>query len=172
MRRIIVVLLFFTLTLWGCGDFKTSSKTALIDDVSQYSNISDTELKNKLGEPDSTEDWTNKTDKGNFQVTTISYTIDTKYYEFIIADGKVVRATIYSGDYWAGDGNVFEYSGNVNDIFDMFGIVPDDSARKKDIGSAYILKPVNNIISEVSIQNIDDGTFGMIKVTYNSRYFD
>ena len=149
-----------------------TKKTQTIDDVTQYSNISVKELKELMGEPVLKDNWTNKTSKGNFKFTTFEYDKDTRHYEFIIYKKKVVRVTIYSGDYWTNDGNKFQYDGNVNSIFDMFNVVPDETARKKDTGFAYVLTPVNDKIAKFHIQNIKKQTFGLVKVTYNLNYFD
>ena len=169
MKKFLICVAFI-FVLSGCSN--VTKDTDVVDDVTQYSNISVEQLKEIMGEPVSRDNWTNKTSKGNFKVTTWEYDKDTMQYEFIIADKKVVRATINSGDYWNGDGNRFEYDGHINTVFEMFNVVPDKSARKKDTASAYILRPANNIISEFNIQDINNNTFGMVKVTYNNGYFD
>ena len=81
------------------------------------------ELKNIMGEPVSVENWTNKTSKGDFLVTTLVYDKYGNHYEFIIADDSVVRLSIYSENYWNGTGERFKYRLAKNEICQYFNVI-------------------------------------------------
>ena len=145
----------------------------IIDDVTQYSNISEKKLKNIMGKPKSIEKCTNKTANGNFKLKTLSYDKDSLHFEFIIANKTVVRLSIYSEKYWNNTGDNFNYTGNKDDILKMFNVIPNkNAALKADTNYAYIISPVNKKIAEFNIQDISSNTFGLVKVTYNLNYFD
>lgn len=147
-----------------------------VDNVNNYADISIKELKEKFGEPESTDKWTNKTTHGNFKLTTLSYTKNSNHYEFIIADNSVVRVTIYSSKYWNGTGDLFSYpSGNKDDIAKMFGVTLSNNAVLNcDNNNSYIYSPANEKIDVFNVQDIDinNNTFGFVKITYNNNYFD
>lgn len=151
----------------------TGSVSEIVDS-SAFSRITSTDLINKLGEPASTEDWTNKTSKGDFPLKTYSYDIDGNHYEFIIAEDNVVRLSIYSGNSWNGTGDDFSYTGNKSDILSMFGIVPDSDMKiKADTGYAYRVSDVNSKVANFDIYDLtDNNTFTTAKITYNLNYFD
>lgn len=108
-RNTILSIRFYT---YGCSSTKNTSTTvSVIEDVEQYSRISKEDLIGIMGDPTSEEEWTNKTSKGNFLVTTLSYDKNTFHYEFIIADDAVVRLSIYSEQYWNNTGDRFTFTG-------------------------------------------------------------
>lgn len=152
---------------------KDSKPVNVIEDVEQFSEISMEELKNIEGEPVSEESWTNKTSKGDFEVTTLSYDKDSNHYEFIIADNTVVRLSIYSSDYWNGSGDRFSITGEKSDICKSFNITLGEDVKKTaDTGYAYKLSSVNDKIEVFDVQDIDADTYGFVKITYNLNYFD
>ena len=173
------LLLLFTILVCGfctsCGS--TTSKVpeplTVIEDAEQFSRISVEELKTIMGEPVSKETWTNKTSKGDFEVVTLSYDKNSNYYEFIIADNSVVRLSIYSSDYWNGNGDRFAITGEKSDICKSFNITLGDNVKKTDdTGYAYTLSPVNDKVAMFDVQDIDADTYGFVKITYNLNYFD
>lgn len=170
---IIVVLLCGICTACSSSSESTSESITIIEDVEQFSRISTRELKNIMGEPVSEESWTNKTSKGNFDVTTLSYDKDSNHYEFIIADDTVVRVTIYSNNYWNNTGDRFSITGEKKDICKSFNITLGDNVKKvTDNNFTYTLSPVNDKVAMFDVQDIDSDTYGLVKITYNLNYFD
>lgn len=146
---------------------------SIVEDMTQYSGISAEDLISKLGDPVSNDKWTNKTSKGNFEVETYSYDVNSNHYEFIIADNAVVRLSIYSDQNWNGKGNLFSYE-DKKLIPKMFGVEVSKKSRTKDTNSAYVISQVSDSISTFNVQDMNskDKTFGFVKVTYNPNYFD
>jgi predicted nucleic acid-binding Zn ribbon protein len=173
---LVFILICFTVAFLKKDTSKTASvkeDVTVIEDVSQYSIMSVDDLVGKLGEPVSKESWTNKTTKGNFEVETYSYDINSNHYEFIIANNSVVRLTIYSDQSWNGKGNLFSFK-NKKQIPSMFGIELSKDAKTKDNNLSYITSPVSARIAVFNVQDVDskNKTFGFIKVTYSNNYFD
>ncbi len=149
------------------------SNISIIEDVTQFSRISTDELKTIMGEPVSTEDWTYKGSKASYNFTTLSFDKNNNHYEFIIADNSVIRLTIYSENYWNGTGNRFSYNVNKKDICKFYNVSLNDNAKLvADTNFAYKLSPVNDKIAVFDIQDMDEKTYGFIKVTYNLNYFE
>ena len=137
-------------------------------DCSKFSQISVDDLRKELGEPKSIEDWNNQTNKGNFQMQIYSYDFSDFYGEFITYENTVVKVRLFSNSQWKIEGS------NFNNIFAMFGIIPDKSLKKTiDNGITYKFSPVSDKIAKVEIYNFDkkNKTFTMIYVTYNLNYF-
>ena len=73
-------ILLSVVAISGCST-ATNSKSAnapaesisIIEDAEQFSRINTDELTSIMGEPGSKEEWTLKTSKGDFEVTTFSY---------------------------------------------------------------------------------------------------
>lgn len=174
----ICVMLSCISLLCGCASSNSANATndeniEVIEDVTQFSRISLEELKSIMGEPTSEEAWTNKTSKGDFAVTTIQYDKNSNHYEFIIADDSVVRLSIYSNAYWNNTGDRFSFTGEKSDIPKYFNVVLGDNVKKvTDNNFAYILSPVNDKVAEFNVQDIDENTYGCVKITYNLNYFD
>lgn len=170
--------LVFTILLCGlctaCGSSSenTSESITIIEDVEQFSRISTSELKNIMGEPISEESWINKTSKGDFNVTTLSYDKNSNHYEFIIADDSVVRLTIYSNSYWNNTGDRFYIVNDKKDIYKSFNIILSENAKEATNNLTYTLSPVNDKIAIFNVQDIDSDTYGLVKITYNLKYFD
>ncbi len=152
------------------GPYGPSSK--LIDDVTQYSRITEDELKAIKGEPATIEPWSIQTKYGKIPAKILTYDADKAHYEFVIIDNSVVRATLYSYQYWVGTDIPFTYN-EIEDIKEMFNIIPGEYARTKDNNINYIISPVNNKIAEVRIVGLDkeNKAFDLIKFTYDQRYF-
>lgn len=169
----VVALLCGICTACGSSSESTPEPVAIIEDVEQFSRISTSELKNIMGEPVSEESWTNKTSKGDFDVTTLSYDKDSNHYEFIIADDSVVRLTIYSNNYWNNMGDRFSINNDKKDICQSFSITLGENVKKvTDNNSTYTLSPVNDKVAMFDVQDIDSDTYGFVKITYNLNYFD
>ena len=165
-------LIFFSAMIGSGGTFKGTEN--FIVDAEQFSLISADELKKIMGKEKSSEDWTNKTTHGNYKVTTKTYEKDNITYEFILFKNKVVRASIYSSNYWNGTGDRFAYS-TVSEILNQFGI----TATKKisvevNNGLTYRVRNISDNVFELNVQDIpkDDKTFGFAKITYDAACFD
>lgn len=172
-RFYLLVLALICIVLTACST--QTAEPQIIEDVIQYSRISAEELTSIMGEPADTEEWTNKTSKGDFKVTTFFYDKNNNHYEFIVADNSVVRLTIYSSKYWTGEGENFKYSGNKQNMCKPFNIELSDNAKlTADTNYAYRISPVNDKVADFWVQDIDTSskTFGMAKITYNLNYFD
>lgn len=153
---------------------ETDNDSVVIEDVNQYSKISSEDLIAKLGDPVSKEAWTNKTSKGNFEMETYLYDINSCHYEFVIADNSVVRLTIYSEQYWNGNGDLFSFE-NKKQIPKMFGVDLSEKTRANvDNNITYKFMKVSELIAVFDVQDInpEDKTFGFVKTTYNDSYFD
>lgn len=155
---------------------EASTNINVIEDVSKFSRISPKELTDLLGDPVDTENWTNKTSKGNFDVTTMSYDLNENHYEFIVADDAVVRLTIYSNDYWNNQGERFSYEGvEKEQLPELFSITLSNNAKvNTDNNFTYKMSPVSDKVAIFDVQDIDTSTktFGFVKITYNLNYFD
>ena len=174
MKKIyLLVLVMFTVILSACSS--KPENIDIIEDVVQYSRITTSQLLEIMGEPISREEWTNKTSKGEFNVTTFSYEKNKNRYEYIVADDSVVRLTIYSNKYWNGEGDAFKYSDNKQNMCKLFNIELSDSSKVvADTNFAYRISPVNDKVADFWALDIDTNskTFGMVKITYNMNYFD
>ena len=76
---------------------------------------------------------------------------------------------LFSNSQWQIEGSKFD------NIFAMFGITPDKSARKiVDNGITYKFSPVSDDVEEIDFYNYDknDRTFDTVYVTYDLAYFD
>ena len=163
MKKFLIGLVLLCLMLSGCTATQNTEAT-IIEDVVQFSRISVDELKAIMGEPVSAENWTNKTGKGNFSVTTLSYDKNANHYEFIIADNSVVRLTIYSEDYWNGTGNRFSYKGAKQNICKAFNVELSENAKKAaDTNYAFKISPVNDKVAVFDIQDMDKETYGFLE---------
>lgn len=175
---IIFIVLLVVIMKAGMNDVETSdnasnNQTQIIFDAEKYSRMTKENLISDLGEPASTEDWTNKTSKGDFEVTTLSYDINSNHCEFIIADDSVVRLSIYSNAYWNGEGDRFTINGEKEDICKSFNITLGENVKRTtDNNITYKLSPVNDKVAMFDVQDISSNTYGFVKITYNLNYFD
>lgn len=152
----------------ACGN-NTPDEVSVVMDCTKYNGMSTESLKSELGEPKRIEDWENETSKGAFQMQIYSYDLDETYSEFIIYDNAVVKLRLFSNSQWQIEGSKFD------NIFAMFGITPDKSARKiVDNGITYKFSPVSDDVEEIDFYNYDknDRTFDTVYVTYDLAYFD
>lgn len=177
MKKIFIIMsLLISLSMVSCG-MQTEKEKEVIVDTTQFSRISSKELIEKLGEPTSSEDWTNKTTKGDYLVTTYEYNTDDIHYEFVLADDTVVRLSLYSSLYWNSDGDYFRYKKrDKSDILSLFGIDKTNDYTKvvTNNNTTYKVSPISDTIASFDAQSIDskDKTIGLVKVTYNTKYFD
>lgn len=158
------------------NDKNTIDKVNVIVDTTQFSGITTEELKSILGEPELVEEWTNTTQKGNFNFTSFEYNVNGNHYSFNIFEDSVVSLIVEPPKYYDLGGDVFHYTQkNKKDILQQFNIELGSNGKKKaDTGFALIYSPVNEKIGKVDIQFIDtdNKTFEWVKVIYNLNYFD
>lgn len=165
-------LILFCAFIGSGGTFKGTEN--FIVDAEKFSLISPTDLNKIMGKANSSETWTNKTASGNYKVTTKTYKKDGIYYEFILADKKVVRTSIYSSGYWTGKGDRFKYS-SISKIPEQFNIKSTGKTLvQANNGFTYRLRNVSDKVEDFNVQDIikNDKTFGFVKVTYDMTYFE
>jgi len=176
-KAFLMVVLALIITGCGASEETEEKEVEVIDEVSKYSRISTGELVEMMGEPEMTETWAKQTNNnGDFEVTTYGYDKDGMRYEFIIGEDAVARLSIYSNDYWNGEGERFSYNKDSKvDTMDVFGVEWDDDAKTSvDNNTTYEIISVSDKIAHFMAGDIDteDKTFGFAKVTYNVKYFD
>ncbi len=176
-----IILMISMMILVGCGVSQSSPTPSTKDipvifDAISVSCVSPNHLIEELGEPEDIETWKNETSKGIFDMQIYCYSINNNYYEFLVADDSVVRMNIYSEKNWFNTGSNFSFAGmRKMDIPSMFGISPGpDIDVAADTGNALRLSPVSDSVSDFWIPMLDEEnkTFELVKITYNSNYFD
>ncbi len=148
---------------------KQEEQISVVLDCSKFSRISTEELKNELGEPKSTENWSSITSEGEFSMQLYTYDFEGYYGEFVLYEDTVVKLHLFSDSQWVVEGS------NSDNIFAMFGIVPGENAKKVvDTGTTYKFSPVSDKVAKVEFYNYDkeSKTFDTVYVTYNLNYFD
>lgn len=163
--------------LVGCSSTNGESSTKTDDNVQviikaeDYSRITPEELKTKMGEPTSIEDYPFVASSSGKTIDGTLYTFENGKFEFIVADNMVVRLHVNSGEYWGYDDSTFEYLGE-NSVFQMFNITPSDNLLKTaDTGVALRFSPVNSKVADLWLHSIEGDTFGSAYITYNLNYF-
>ena len=176
-KKNIVIFVIIGIVLIGVlrlGYLGQKASETFIFDANSFSRVTTDELIEKLGECSEKEDWTNKTSKGTFNVTTYSYDLNGHHYEFLVCDDKVVRASVYSQKYWTGEGELFKYHLGKTDILTMIGVDLGDNSEQFSNGLMWRISSASDTIEEINVQCIDskEKTFDFVKITYDSRYFD
>ncbi len=141
----------------------------VVFDCSKFSRISADELRDELGEPKTTEDWMNRTSKGNFQMQIFTYDLEGVYGEFILYEDTVVKLHLFSDSQWEITGSSFD------NIFAMFGIVPGKNIKRTvNTGVTHKFSPVSDKVAEIEVYNYDreNKSFDTVYVTYDLSYFD
>lgn len=174
---VIIVIIFIGALCFGISRIiqnpdqyqKQDEEIPVVFDCSKFSRISTEELKNELGEPKTTENWNNQTSKGEFPMQIFTYDFDGFTGEFIIYEDTVVKLRLFSDSQWNVKGL------NSDNIFVMFGIIPDENAKKTvDTGTTHKFSPVSDKVAEIEFYNYDkeNKSFDTVYVTYNLNYFD
>jgi hypothetical protein len=173
-----IILCMFVIILVGCTSESNNvdvTSVSPIFNVNEYSRISSSELIEKMGEPASIEDWTNKTPTGEYALTTYIYDVDGIHYEFVIAEDAVVRVTLYSNQYWNNEGDLFTYNNDdKSDLRYLFEITDlRDSAKISDNNVNFEISPVSDTVANFRVMEVDseNKTFGFARITYNVNYF-
>lgn len=148
---------------------KKEETVSVVLDCSKFSRISTEELKQELGEPKSTEDWSSITANGEYAMKLYIYDFEGFYGEFVAYENAVVKLHLFSDSKWKVEGK------NSDNIFAMFGITPGENAKKTaDTGTTVKFSPVSDKIAKVEFYGYDkeSKTFDTVYVTYNLNYFD
>lgn len=180
MKKVIIVIvgLFIFGTVIGLvkgGDnsASTTSEENILIDVNQFSRIDSEQLKTLMGEPDSIENWNNKTNHGTYAVTTYYY--GQGKYEFLVIENLVARMNIRSDKYNNKDAESIKYTSEQS-ILEMLNIDSSDERIRNtaDTGFALRFSPVSDNVADVwcSLMNKKDKTIDEIKVTFNMNYFE
>lgn len=168
-KKLLTLWVLVCIVLSGCTKAQNTTPD-VIEDAVQFSRITAEELVEIMGEPSSREDWKYN---GETPFTTYYYDKNGNHYEFIVADNCVVRLTLYSEDYWNNTGSRFSYKGAKEDICKAFNVELGENAKKAaDTGAAFKISPVNDKIAVFDIQDMDEETYGFVKITYNLNYFE
>lgn len=150
-----------------------SARIATVDSIvnaDEYAKLAEDKLVEKLGEPDHIENWRNSNSLGeSYQVKTYTYTSTGQ--EFLVADGTVIRMSLYSKHFSDLNEESFSFVSK-QEIFGMLGIEPSDNLQVlTKTKNAFRWRNATDKIDEIFIPSIKDKKFDIIKVTYDLRYF-
>lgn len=170
-----ILIFMLVVILSACNNDSNVSKESVpiepIIDANQFSRISSTQLVEIMGEPEKTEDYEWLVPKTNKSIVGKLYTYEKGKYEFVIFEDQVVKLDINSGEYWGYDDSVFTFN-KEDDIFKMFNITPNENLKKiTDTNYALRFSPVSDKVADVWVIDIDEKSFGSVKITYNLNYF-
>lgn len=170
----IMLLALMVLTLYGCSDSTKENEVDVIIDATQFSGLSSDALVNIMGEPDLIEDYEWTIPKNGEKIIGKLYVYEKNKFEFLLFDDAVARLNAYSGVYWGYDDSTFAFSSG-KDVMKSFGIVSTykNMARTVNTGVVEKYEPVTEGIQIVEIHDIkDDNTFGLIRFTYDSNFYE
>lgn len=140
-------------------------------DSSEFSRISSAELVEKMGEPESIEDYKWTIPMTGQKIVGKSYVYEKNRFEFILFNDQVARLTVYSDTFW-GNGETKMKFTNENDLFHMFGVEKGPNIKKEgESNYAIRYSRVSNKVADFWIQGIDGKEFDSAKITYNANYF-
>lgn len=153
------------------NDSTSKEPKELMIDVNQFSKISSAELVEKLGDPEKIEDYEWRVPRTNESIVGKMYIYEQNKYEFILFDDSVARLNIYSGTFMGYDDTVMTFE-KEQDIFDMFGIEPNNHLKKiADTNYALRFSPVSDTVADLWIESINGNEFEIAKITYNLNYY-
>lgn len=143
----------------------------LIIDATQFNRINSAKLVDILGEPESIEDYPWSVPSTGESIVGKLYVYENNKFEFVLFDDQVVRLNVYSGTYWGYDDTTLSFQ-NENDLFSMFGIKPNTHLKKiEDTNYALRFSPVSDSVADFWVIDIQNGTFGEARITYNLNYY-
>lgn len=172
MKKILSIVLTL-LALYGCSDSTQGDDVEMIIDATQFSNLTSDELVNIMGEPESIEDYEWSIPKTNKSIVGKLYIYENNKFEFILFEDTVTRLNAYSGVYWGYDDSTFVFSSG-KDVMKSFGITDTykNMARTVNTGVVEKYEPVTEGIQKVEIHDIKENTFGLIRFTYDSNFYE
>lgn len=146
-------------------------------DSPKYYRISSSELVDLLGEPQKTEGINLKFRNTGEDVVGQIYMYEkfngNDHLEFVVADDKVVRASIYSNKfYYDTKGENIPFTSK-EELFKMFNIdITNETRKTVDNNFTLRYSPVSDTVADFWVTGIENGNnFGVAKITYDLRYF-
>lgn len=162
----VLFLVLFIALMTGCGD----SNDGVIFDAASVNGISYDSLVELLGKPEGSSSFS-----GSSAIDVYEYTLEGNFYNFYVADDKVVRMDVYSEKSQSGEGDNFSYNqSNKADSLKLFALTPANTAEAADYDSKMlriinVCKDVDEFLIEGA--NESSKTFTNAKITFDSDYF-
>lgn len=171
MKKALALLLFsFVLILAGCSESATNKVVEPVLDVEQFSLVSKAIVKDKLGEPESVEDFNYKTPSTGANNLLTYYNYDWLGFDsdFIFDDkDRLVRINIYEGE---NENSKFKKT-TFEDLLKQLNVAPGENLTKvADNGLAWRYERVSEKIDEIWTVG-DTKEVGVIKISFDSRPF-
>ena len=170
MKKVILSVLIIVGLVCGCSskESEPEKNVEIILDVQQFCGISEAELIEKMGEPESREEWNYEV--GNLYSPIVSCFYNNNEFEFMLNSDKVQRISIHADSYNHTDGAPFTFESK-DDILPMFGITIEDVkyAKKIDTNSALRYQDFANIKS-FWIPEYENNSFDEVKVDFSDLF--
>ena len=170
MKKAILAALIVTSLLYGCSQKEPEPQKNIetILDVHEFCGISEAQLIEKMGEPESREEWNYEV--GNLYSPIISCFYNNNRFEFMLNNDQVQRISIHADSYNHTDGEPFTFESK-DDILLMFGIAPENIkyAIKVDTNSALRYRDFGNIKS-FWVPMYEDNSFDEVKVDFSDLF--
>lgn len=176
MKKIFLVsMLFCALSLSACEANMPSGTSAdapraidVLLDASQFAGISEETLIEKMGEPESREEW-NYND-GIMVYPMVSCVYENNRFEFLLNNDQVLRISVYADSYNSLDGEPFTFV-EKEDVLKMFAVDPKDAkyAKKTDTNSALRYEDFGNIRS-LWVPSYEDNSFDEVKIDFSDLF--
>ncbi len=165
-----IILISIAALLCGCGKSapEPTHDVETLLDVQQFAGISEHELIEKMGEPESREEWNYEKYSTVYPIVSCIY--DGNRFEFLLNNDKVLRISVYADSYNTENGEPFKFE-EKDDILYMFGINPDDVkyAKKTDTNSAIRYENFGNITS-LWVPSYEDNSFDEVKIDFSDLF--
>lgn len=171
----LVSMLFCTLSLSACEvNTPSEASTAALPtievllDVQQFAGISEEALIEKMGEPESREEW--NYNNGVMSYPMVSCVYENNRFEFLLNNDQVLRISVHADSYNSLDGEPFTFA-EKEDVLKMFGIDPKDTkyAKKTDTNSALRYEDFGNIKS-LWVPSYKDTSFDEVKIDFSDLF--
>lgn len=171
MKKILLAIALLVITIVGCSNSSPTDNTTPVEvvfDVKPFAGISSQELIEKMGEPESTEDWNYESAGLTYPITTYLY--NDRHVEFLLNNDKVMRISVFADSYFDLEGSQFSFTSK-DDILEMFGLTENDVkyAKKTDTNSALRYENFGNIRS-FWIPSYEDNAFDEVKVDFSDLF--
>lgn len=168
MKKIgfVIVGLFIIALIFGISQIvknpekynSASTEASVVFDAMQYevkdnSNISESELIQKLGEPDNIEEWNYETETHSYPIRTLHY----GNYEYSFNDDNLQRLTIW---------DEIPYTSK-DDFLNMFGLKKYANTMINDTGLYY--RAFNCGVNDIWIE-YTDSIIKMVKISYGTVF--
>lgn len=170
-KTILSIIALAMLLIAGCSISQSADSQQNIEvilDVKQFAGISSQELIEKMGEPESTENWNYESFGLVYPITTYIY--NEGHFEFLVNNDHVVRISVLADSYFDPEGAPFTFT-EKDDVLYMFGITPEDVkyAEKTDTISALRYENFGNIHS-FWIPSYEGNGFEQVKIDFSDLF--